>query len=81
MDWVAVAVGLLILLAIFQLFREWHDIDPSQRRGNVLLIVGLTIAVVAPGVVNMLGLDPRIGTWLRLVGFAFVLGAAYIIIG
>ncbi len=81
MDVVALAAGLLIALAAFQLYREWGRIDGRQRLGNLLLMGGLAIAVVAPGIVIALGLDPWVGSVLRLGGFLFVLGAAYVIIG
>lgn len=80
MDWVAVAAGLLVALAAIQFYREWSSIDSRERVGNVLLILGLSIAVVAPAIVETLGLDPLFGTGLRLVGLLFVLGAAYAIL-
>ena len=80
MDWVAVAAGVLVALAAIQLYREWSSIESRERWGNVLLIVGLSVAVVAPAVVDTLGVDPILGTGLRLVGFLFVLGAAYAIL-
>lgn len=80
MDWVAVAAGVLVALAAIQLYREWSAIDPRERVGNILLLVGLSVAVVAPAIVDTLGVDPLFGTGLRVVGFLFVLGAAYAIL-
>jgi len=80
MDWVAIAAGLLIVLAAIQLYREWETIEGRERLGNLLLMVGLGVAVVAPAAVDALGLEPLWGTGLRLVGFLFVLGAAYAIL-
>lgn len=80
MDWVAVAAGVLVALATIQLYRAWSSIESRERWGNILLILGLSIAVVAPAAVDTLGADPILGTGLRLVGFLFVLGAAYAIL-
>ncbi len=76
MDWVAVAAGLLVALIAIQLYREWSSIESPERVGNILLIVGLSIAVVAPALVDTFGIDPLFGTGLRVLGFLFVLGAA-----
>ncbi|MFB6267267.1 MAG: hypothetical protein ABEI31_06390 [Halodesulfurarchaeum sp.] len=81
MDWVGALAGVLILLAAIQLYREWADIDPAQRRGNILLIVGLSISVVAPWLLDALGASPILSLVVRVTGFVFVLGAAYLILG
>lgn len=80
MDWVGIAAGVLIALAAVQLYREWDETEPTQRLGNLLLIAGVALAVLGPGVVDRLGIDPRFGMGLRLAGFLFVLGAAYVIL-
>lgn len=80
MDWVAIAAGVLIALAAVQLYREWDETEPKQRLGNLLLIAGLGLAVLGPGVVYSLGMDPFFGMGLRVAGFLFVLAAAYVIL-
>ncbi|MFB6095561.1 MAG: hypothetical protein ABEJ71_03790 [Halodesulfurarchaeum sp.] len=81
MDWVGALAGLLILLAAIQLYREWEDIDPAQRRGNLLLIAGLSISVVAPRILDAVGALPTLSLVVQATGFVFVLGAAYLILG